>query len=249
VNADLASPHRATAARIQYFLWSCPEWWSIGLCWLAWAVMLQHRWRDTGHGMHHRTSFEGELQYWMWMVAAMMLPFALHSVRITAARTLWARRHRAIAGFLTGYFAPWLALGIAVAAVRQSSWTHHHAAAALVFLAAALWQRTPIHRRALIACHRTHPLAPVGWRAGFDCIRFGAMIGGACVRSCWPLMLACAFTGHTAIAMAGGMAVGALERWSFRPRVRAMFGVTVALASYYGLLALLEYAPHSVPAP
>jgi len=80
-------------------------------------------------------------------------------------------------------------------------------------------------------------------------LRLGGMIGGACVRSCWPLMLACAFTGHTAIAMAGGMAVGALERWSFRPRVRAMFGVTVALASYYGLLALLEYAPHGVPAP
>jgi hypothetical protein len=55
-------------------------------------------------------------------------------------------------------------------------------------------------------------------------------------------MLACAFTGHSLIAMMGGMAVGAAERWWFRPRTRAMLTATLALASYYAVLALLDQA-------
>ena len=253
MSSVLASPLRPTAAAIQYFSWSYPEWWSVALCWFAWAVMVLHGWRYAAHGIHHRMSFEQELPYWMWMVAAMMLPLALDALRVTAARSLWGRRHRAIAGFLAGYFAPWLILGISAAALREASWTHTYAAAALGFVAAALRQRTPMHRRAVIACHRTHPLAPLGWRADLDCLRFGGMIGGACVRSCWPMMVACVFTGHSLIAMVGGMAVGAVERWPLRPRTRAMLVGTLALASYYGLVAILEYvlafALHNQPAP
>jgi hypothetical protein len=66
------------------------------------------------------------------------------------------------------------------------------------------------------------------------------MIGVACVRNCWPLMLACAFTGHSLIALAGGLAVGAAERWSFRPRTRTMLLVTLAMACYYLALAVLD---------
>jgi len=200
--------------------------------------MLLHSWQYAGHGVHHRMSFAQELIYWMWMAAAMMLPFAIDAVRLTAARSLWERRHRAMAGFLTGFFAPWLLLGIAAAGLRELSWTHSYVAPALGFLAAALWQRTSIHRRAFNACYRTQPLAPLGWQADRDCVRFGGTIGAACVRSCWPLMLACAFTGHSLIAMMGGMAVGAAERWPYRPRTRAMLAATLALASYYAVLAV-----------
>jgi hypothetical protein len=58
-------------------------------------------------------------------------------------------------------------------------------------------------------------------------------------------MLACGFAGHSLIAMAGGMAVGALERWPFRPRTRAMLAVTLALAAYYMALAMLD--PFQIP--
>ena len=178
-------------------------------------------------------SFEREISYWMVMASAMMLPFALDSVRMTAARSLWRRRHRAIAGFLAGYLASWLVVGLLAARLRMEAWTHAEAAPALGFIVAALWLLTPAHRRALVACHRTQPLAPVGWRADHDCLRFGGTIGVACIQSCWPLMLACAFAGHSLIALAGGMAVGAMERWPFRTRTRAALVATLGLSSYY----------------
>ena len=240
MNSVLAYPKTPTPATVQYFFWSYPEWWSIALCWFAWAVMLLHGGPYAGHGIHHRMSFEQELSYWMVMAAAMMLPFALDSVRVTAARSLWRRRHRAIAGFLTGYLASWLVVGLLVARLRMEAWTHSDAAPALGFIAAALWLLTPAHRRALVACHRTQPLAPVGWRADHDCLRFGGTIGAACIQSCWPLMLACTFAGHGPIALAGGMAVGAMERWPLRTRTRAALVATLGLSSYYMIALALR---------
>jgi Predicted metal-binding integral membrane protein (DUF2182) len=240
VNPTLTSTDRPAAVTLRYFFWSHPEWWSVGLSGLAWAVMLLHGWQYGGHGVHHRMTVTQETSYWMLMVAAMMLPLLIYAVRFTAFASLWNRRHRSIAGFLLGYFAPWLLLGIVAGALRQASWTHTYAVPALGFAAAALWQRTAMHRRALRACHRSRPLAPLGWRADRDCLRFGGLIGVACVRTCWPLMLACVFAGHGPIAMAGGMVVGALERWPYRPRMRTALLATLALASYYVVLTVLD---------
>ena len=241
MNPTLAYVNRPTADTLQYFFWRHPEWWSRAIIGLAWAVMLLHGWQQAGHEVHHWMTFPQELAYWMLMVAAMMLPLVMGRVGLTAAGSLWSRRHRAITGFLGGYFAPWLVLGMVAAGLREGSGTHTYAAPALGFVAAALWQLTPMHRQALTACHRTRPLAPVGWRADRDCLRFGGAIGVASVWSCWPLMLACAFAGHGLLATTGGMVVGALERWSFRPRTRAPLVGTVAIAGYYVILAVLDH--------
>ena len=230
---------RPLAPTLRYFFWSHPEWWTVTLCGLAWVAML-FRWESAGHDVQHRMTFAQELVSWMLMVAAMMLPLVIHRVRATAVSSLWARRHRAIAGFLTGYFAPWLLLGMVTAGVREMSWTHTDAAAALGFLVAALWQLTPMHKRALMACHYRRPLAPAGWRADLDCLRFGGAISVACVGSCWPLMLACAFTGHALIAMTGGLAIGAFEKWPYRPRTRIAVAATLAIATCYAVLAVLD---------
>ncbi len=227
------------ATSAQYFFWAHPEWWAAGLCGLAWAVMLRHMGEMAAHGMRHRMSFLQELAYWMWMIAAMMLPLDLNAVRLTATRSLWRRRHRAMAEFILGYHAPWLPLGVVVAVVRQGTWTHRPAAVVACFAAAALWQWTPMHRRALAACHRTRPLAPSGWRADWDCLRFGGSIGVACVWSCWPIMLACAFAGHSLVAMTCGVAIGFVERKAFAPRPRAIMAATLVLAGYYAVIALL----------
>src|SRR6516162_8673034 len=138
-----AYPRGPAPATVQYFFWSHPEWWSIVLCWFAWVAMLRHGWLYASHGIHHRMSFELELTYWMGMVLAMMLRLTLDAVRVTSARSLWRRRHRAIAGFLVGYFGPWLALGIVAAGLREGSWTHTYVASALAFVGASLWQVTP----------------------------------------------------------------------------------------------------------
>jgi predicted metal-binding membrane protein len=238
MNPILSYSRAPAAESLQYFFWLHPEWWSRAVCGIAWVVMLVHGWRNAAHNSSHWMTFAQELAFWMLMVAAMMLPLVIRNVWVTAAGSLWIRRHRAIAGFLAGYFVPWLALGLVASTLREAAWSHTAYAAAIGFGTAAIWQRTPMHKRALSNCHLTVPLAPVGWRADLDCLRFGGTIGAACVASCWPLMLACAFTGHGLIAMTGGTAVSALERWSFRPRNHIMLAITLALAGYYAARAV-----------
>jgi len=202
--------------------------------------MLVHGERHAVHEVHHPGTLGRELPRWTWMVAAMMLPRLTYEVRGTAERSLWARRHRAIAGFLTGFGVPWLGLGIAAGLLREVSWSHSYVAPALAFAGAALWQLTRIRKRALMECHRSLPLTPSGWRADRDCLRYGSAIGAACVRSCWLLMVGCMLSGHSLIAMAGGMIVGAGEQWPSRMRFPVAMAGTLALAAYYTALAGLR---------
>jgi predicted metal-binding membrane protein len=167
------------------------------------------------------------------MLGAMMLPLVLNPLRTTAFRSLRIRRHRSMALFLAGYLAPWIACGLPVAWIRGFPWVHTPMATAGAFALAALWVPTPMHARALVACHRTMPLAPRGARADRDCLHFGVVIGGACMVSCWALMLACAVSGHSLAAMIGGAAIGACERFSYRPPLRTVLAGTWALAAGY----------------
>jgi predicted metal-binding membrane protein len=159
------------------------------------------------------------LANWMLMTVAMMLPLVVPQVRFVADRSLWRRRHRAIAGFLIGYLAIWFLVGIAVSFVEPTP-----VLAAAAFAVAGTWQLTRYKRVAMASCHRPMPLAPRGWRADRDCIRYGWMVGTYCVASCWALMFACAMAGHHLVAMVGVTAVMYAERYT-RPRRRLFSGV------------------------
>lgn len=217
----------------QHFFWAHPEWWAAVLCGAAWVALLVRGWQHAGHEMHHRMSVPQEVQHWLLMVAAMMLPLLFETLRWTAEGSLWARRHRAMAGFLAGYTGPWLAFGLLAAVLRQGPWSHSNMTAGLGFSVAAWWGLTSWHRRAIKECHRVRPLAPVGWQADGDCLRFGGAVGVACVWSCWPLMLACTFAGHGLVAIIGGAVLGWVERRSRQPYPRAVLAGTLALAGYY----------------
>lgn len=212
------------------FVWRQPEWWTVALCGVAWTFMVVGDVQHAGHEFHHRMGFRFEVLHWVGMVAAMMLPLLLEQVRTVAVSSLWRRRHRAIGGFLLGFFAAWMMVGLAVAWVREFAWAHTQLAAAVAFLGAAWWLVTPWHLRGLKGCHKRIPLAPAGWRADWDCLRYGFVIGWGCVRSCWVLMAACALAGHGLVVMAGGMAVGLLERRYFQRGFRWEIVVAVGLA-------------------
>jgi predicted metal-binding membrane protein len=175
------------------------------------------------------------------MVVAMMVPLVSGSIRDTAARSLWARRHRAVVGFLAGYLAIWSLAGLAIsAAVAGVRWLNWNPAVPVVaaFCIAAIWQLTPAKSRAIRTCHRTMPLAPLGWPADRDSLRFGWLIGVACVGSCWALMAACAATGHSVLGMALASCVCFAERYQFRPNQRVLAGVIAGFAALYGVTAL-----------
>lgn len=143
---------------------------------------------------------------WAVMVAAMMLPLVFDHLQYAATRSLWRRRQRAMLGFLCGYVAVWMLAGIA--AMAAASVLTATVAVAIAFL----WQLTPWKRRALVACHRTMPLAPEGWRADGDCLRCGWSIGSACVVTCGAMMLACVAIGHSLPAMVVVTMIAAVER-------------------------------------
>jgi Predicted metal-binding integral membrane protein (DUF2182) len=216
-------------------MWRHAEWWSLGLSLAAWAVLIVGGSPQPAH--HHGApiarAWQYEVGHWLLMVTAMMVPLVLSPIRMTAARSLWRRRHRAIAAFLVGYLLPWTIGGLVAATFitfAPETWRHPPLAVGVAFAIAAAWQIAPAKRRSLVACHRAAPIAPDGWRATCDCVRYGSTIGTSCVVSCFPLMLVCIAARHHVSAMAAVAIVGAGERLSPLANQRATSAVLAALA-------------------
>ena len=181
------------------------------------------------HGAGGTGGIVPAIREWAVMVIAMMLPLAIGPIQAIAARSLWRRRHRAIAWWLFGYIAPWVVLGLSVSLLDTRFLAgvlpSQRAGVALAFAVAAIWQATSTRQRAISACHRTPSLAPTGWRANRDCVRYGWTNGVNCVASCGALMLACWLLGHGAaglLAMITVTALGFAERFMVRPDQRAL---------------------------
>lgn len=197
---------------------------------MAWLAMTL-RFDSTGvgfnstHQHHHAAEFGmaswiPETSRWMLMIVAMMFPLIADSARNVAARSLWLRRQRAIAGFVLGYLCVWLIVGfvlsLAISYGRTQSWVDPKAVIGLSFLTAVFWHAMPIKRRALLSCHRTRPIAPEGAQADWDCVRYGWMIGASCLLNCCAWMLFCTLTGHSLVAMLFAAFVGIAERYPLR---------------------------------
>jgi len=226
------------SAALRRLDWQHPEWWAVALAAVCWGGMVTHALQHGAHAHHHLMTTPAELLHWLLMVIAMMVPLMLDPVRMVAFRSYRHRRHIAIATFLVGYLAVWWAAGLPVAWLRSLAWSHTHHTAAVAFALSALWLLSPLHDRALKSCHGQRPIAPSGWPAIRDACVHGMRLGGACVVSCWPLMVACTLTGHSLIAMLGGAAVSVLERLSFRPPTRMLMLLTLGLSGWHVALVL-----------
>jgi hypothetical protein len=170
-------------------LWTHPEWWSLCLSASAWIALL---W--SAHPAHTvpfllapypLSALLPALIAWLLMVLAMMVPLVIFPLRLTATRSLWSRRDRAVAAFLAGFAGRWLVPGVFFSGVEaglsmalpspREPWLP-----AIAFGLAAAWELTPAPRRAAAA-------SPVflrcdGW--GADCTAcYGWRIGGQCVTA------------------------------------------------------------------
>lgn len=223
--------------------WRHPEWWSLVLSAVAWVALVScAAVPGDNHAFSHgqASSWLSATGDWMLMVAAMMLPLVVEQIRTTADRSLWRRRHRAIAAFVIGYVTPWFLLGVCISIVTSALGVHDRPAvplAAAGFAIAAAWQLTAAKRRALSSCHRTMPLAPRGWRADRDCCRYGCSVGLRCVVSCWGLMLVCLLASHGLAVTIGATAVALAERYT-AATPRLTFGALSGIAMICAALAL-----------
>ncbi|HET8863365.1 MAG TPA: DUF2182 domain-containing protein [Solirubrobacterales bacterium] len=139
------------------------------------------------------SSLAAGLPMWALMATAMMLTTAMPAIRHVAVNSLYWRRRRSMLEFLAVFLAIWVIFS-AVVLGPLASWQPASSAALLagVLALAALWQLTPLKRRALRACHRPRALPPHGWRATAGVAHFGLTNGGACLASCWAMMLSMA---------------------------------------------------------
>lgn len=201
---------------------------------------------DGMQGMRHDHAsaaqpFAVALALWALMTVAMMGPAALPALRHVAVNTLRWRRGRAVSLFAAVVLALWTVFGAAVLLARPL-WEDARPSVALAagLALAAAWQLTALKRRALGDCHRTSPLPPRGRRADAGVVRFGLLNGGACMRSCWPLMLVMALAPSAPLLwMAGLTVVVTAEKSTRRPRratraVAALLGVAAGVALLVG---------------
>lgn len=184
----------------------------------AWAVLAGMAAAHAGHP--HMSHMSHGMLGMVAMVIAMMLPLTLANVRHVALSSLWRRRHRAIAAFLAGYLAVWIAVqaGITMGWKLLASLAGWKVAVGAAVVLAALWELSPARVRRLRRCHRTVPLAPRGWRADGDCALYGVTTGLSCAAMCWALMAACAAFSHSLPVMAVLFGVQLSGRYQRRPR-------------------------------
>ena len=169
---------------------------------------------------------------WALMAAAMMIPAGMPAIHHVAGKSLYWRRRRAALEFLVVFVALW-ALFSAVVLGTLTAWrpfdSPYAPVAALAL--AAIWQLTPHKRAAQRACHRSRPLPPRGWRASAAVAEFALHNGGACLASCWAMMLAAAAAGPGSLLWMGAMTgVMTAEKLAVTPQ-RAARRVAMLLAA------------------
>lgn len=125
---------------------------------------------------------------WLAMLMAMMAPLLAQPIAHLRRRSLPRRRLPAIALFVAGYVAVWLAAGIALTALALALGTGAPAFTIAVLLALA-WQAAPFKQLCLNRCHRLPRLSAFGLEADADALRYGVSHGMWCIGACWALML------------------------------------------------------------
>ncbi len=228
----------------------------------TWVTVLVAQATGAAAGLHHHALIEGGLPPWIaialflvgWlvMVAAMMLPASLPTIRIVeaAARRL-ARPRRARAAFLAAFAATWTAFGLLA---FTGDIVLHHLVDATPWLAARPWlveagvlalaggyQLMPLKRRSLAACRHPDDLVATATPDELHPARLGLRHGLACLGSSWALMLLMFAEGFASVwwmvALAVLMVYEATGRRADRVAVAAgIVLLAVAVAASWGLL-------------
>jgi predicted metal-binding membrane protein len=201
-----------------------------------------------GMAMEMSLSAGGFLVAWVAMMAAMMLPAIVPVVKLYA-RAAGLRRAAPTGFFVLGYLGIWAAMAapayVAWRALEQplatgAPWVARLAGA--TFLAAALWQLTPLKTLCLRHCR-----SPLGFflrfggqiRRPLGAARMGATHGFFCLGCCWAIFAILVVLGTMNLAwMVGLTALIVLEKNA--PRGEAIATATSAGFAVLGVLLLAD---------
>ncbi|HET7409700.1 MAG TPA: DUF2182 domain-containing protein, partial [Paracoccaceae bacterium] len=184
------------------------------------------------------------LAMWTLMMAAMMLPSTAPFASMYA-RTVQQRRGRRLALFAGGYLLVWVAsglpaFGLAWLAGQFTGETAGTVLAAAIFVAAGLYQLTPLKERCLAHCRTpvSHIFHYVSFTGPLRDLRAGLGHGMYCLGCCWGLMLLLAAFGIMNLwAMLGLAVVIAVEKllpWGrIAPRAFGSAALIAAVAVFW----------------
>ncbi len=159
---------------------------------------------------------------WVVMMVAMMFPAAAPMVvmfaHVHSRKRASARPAAPTWVFIGGYIAVWASLGVPVYAAAaaaqhvaaQSSWTSAHAglASAALFVAAGMYQLSPLKHRCLSHCRSPLAFIATSWREGYrGAFLMGLQHGAYCTGCCWLLFLLLLPLGMMNIAAMAAMTV------------------------------------------
>jgi predicted metal-binding membrane protein len=230
----------------------------------AWLIAVLAQLTGNAGALHHHALIEGGaslfvalplfLVVWQVMIAAMMLPASLPTIRVfTRASARLARPRLALAVFMAAYCAVWTMFGLA--AFLGDVGLHHLADTtpwlgerpwlieAGVLILAGVYQFVPLKRQGLAACR--HPVTGVMEARGIapEAARIGFRHAIDCVASSWALMLLMFAAGFANLwwmaALAAVMAYEAVGRHG--PRTAPVIGIL--LLGLAGLVARAGWVP------
>lgn len=188
--------------------------------------------------------FPSALAMWVVMVAAMMLPTTLPTVRSISMNGRWNRRHRSQALFALGYLAVWSVFGAAVLAIVWSVGVKTVDVPVIsgLLAVAAAWELASRKRFFLRACHRVRALPATGRQADRACVDEGLRNGLRCVGACGPMMLPMALAPHAVwltvvlfgVALGEKLITKAVDHLPMFAAVLAVVAVIVAFGAPVG---------------
>jgi hypothetical protein len=169
----------------------------------AWsALLLSHSTSTNEHDHHDLAHWSSSVLQWLLMILAMMLPLLGPPLAHVRRRSFAEARIIASTGFVLGYFSVWLVVVLVVSTVVYFVLPIQSLPVTGVsFGVATIWASSSRNAKALALCGATRPLAPGGVTSFLSSCRYGLLIGQACAKSCTPLMVACALTGHSIAAI------------------------------------------------
>jgi predicted metal-binding membrane protein len=165
----------------------------MGLAWAMLVAMTTHEMMaPTRWTAAHAASM---LAMWVLMMVAMMLPSALPMILIFDR---FQRNAAVTALFSAGYAIVWIGFSVAATLLQwaldrgglsASMAVTSTQAAAVVFIAAGLYQFTPWKRVCLDACRSPIAFLAARWKDGrMGALRMGLAHGVYCLGCCWLLM-------------------------------------------------------------
>jgi len=156
---------------------------------------------------------------WLLMLGAMMLPMQTAQIRLIAFKSEPSTRQISVLLFVLGYFLVWSS--IALLFVIDHNLAHPNKyAACMAFVFAAVWTQTSIFQSNLWKSHASRAVYTKGWRRIQSTFGHGVRVSGACVITCAPAMLACAWSHHYLPAMLLGFIATYLLKAYERPPIR-----------------------------